>query len=167
MAACRRLTGPLSPVISGVPEGARRPLCEGLTLRLLTRKKHTGSLRCRAAWGRESCSHSWEGVEPGGFELRTAPWLTRGLPAPWKGEVYPGSLASRCQSSQLGPNHVSQLSMRVQSLLSLWGPPGLGSETYSQSVRWTNDERAILKWEGRGSPLAPLTDPRGSEREKQ
>lgn len=122
-------------------------------------RQHTGSRRRWAAWGRESCSQAGKECEPVGFELRTASWLTTGLPAPWKGKVYPGSLASRCQSSRLGAKPgVPAQHEGAEPPFFCGDPLGLGLR-HIQSVRWTNDERAIRKCEGRGSPLAPLNEP--------
>lgn len=173
IAAWRRLGRPLSPIISGAPEGAQRPLCEGLTLRLLTREETHGPLELLGSLGRESGFRSWTECEPGGLGLWPAAWLTTGLPGPWKGRVYPGSLASRCQSSQLGPNHLPQLSMRVQSLLSLGDPLGLGLRPM-HSQQWGRMTRepfsnvrtgegpwllGMLPGQGKGSPVITVSRP--------
>lgn len=69
---------------------------------MLTREATHWQLETLGSLGKGELFPSWKECEPVGFELRTATWLTTGLPAPWKGKVYPGSLASRCQSSRLG-----------------------------------------------------------------
>ncbi|KAK1331930.1 hypothetical protein QTO34_007607 [Cnephaeus nilssonii] len=104
----------LEPVISGAPGGARRPLCEGLRLRLLTREATHWQLETLGSLGKGELFPSWKECEPVGFELRTATWLTTGCQHPGRERSTQAAWPPGAKALGWGPNHVSQLSMRDQ-----------------------------------------------------